>query len=94
MGGGDRRQPIDRFHRKDWDRLLKVDLTGPHVVPKALIPLMEKDAEVPAAGADLEQRMGALEGASIKRIINISSVAGVVPLRRACSPRMWLPRPG
>ena len=37
-----RRQPIDKFYREDWDRILKVDLTGPFVVSQALIPLMEK----------------------------------------------------
>jgi NAD(P)-dependent dehydrogenase (short-subunit alcohol dehydrogenase family) len=43
VGGGDRRQPIDRFHREDWDRIIKVDLTGVFVASQTLIPLMEKD---------------------------------------------------
>jgi len=43
VGGGDRRQPIDRFHREDWDRIIKVDLTGVFVASQTLIPLMEKN---------------------------------------------------
>jgi 3-oxoacyl-[acyl-carrier protein] reductase len=55
------RLPIDTFHREDWDRILRVDLTGVFVMSQAVIPQLE------AAGGG--------------RIVNIASVAGLVPLR-------------
>jgi NAD(P)-dependent dehydrogenase (short-subunit alcohol dehydrogenase family) len=142
VGGGDRRQPIDRFHREDWDRIIAVDLTGvcvpssPYlhsvvfvelhtatianaaaslsaqsspffhpdsndthttknllflhdaaekhcrfVVSKALIPLMEKDLATAPPSSSLEDRMDFAASAPVKRIVNISSVVGVVPFR-------------
>ena len=55
------RVPIDAYHREDWDRILRVDLTGVFVVSQAVILRLE------AAGGG--------------RIVNIASVAGLVPLR-------------
>ncbi|MFH1568126.1 MAG: SDR family NAD(P)-dependent oxidoreductase, partial [Gemmatimonadota bacterium] len=58
-GGG--RVPIHQYRDEDWDRILRVDLTGVYVTSRALIPLM-------------------LSGGG-GRIVNIASVAGLVPLR-------------
>ncbi len=55
------RVPIHEYHRDDWDRILRVDLTGMFVVSQAVIP------RILAAGGG--------------RIVNIASVAGLVPLR-------------
>ena len=55
------REPIDRFPKHEWDRILAVDLDGPFVVSQAVIPQMRE------------------KGAG--RIVNIASVAGLVPLR-------------
>ncbi|HVU87072.1 MAG TPA: glucose 1-dehydrogenase [Pirellulales bacterium] len=55
------RVPIDGYHREDWDRILRVDLTGVFVTSQVVIPRIE------AAGGG--------------RIVNIASVAGLVPLR-------------
>ncbi len=55
------RRPIHEYSDDDWNRILRVDLTGVFVVSKAVIPLM------------LELGAG--------RIVNIASVAGLVPLR-------------
>ena len=59
------RVTIDQFPRKEWDRLLAVDLTGLFLVSRAAARVMS------------EQRSG--------RIINIASVAGLVPLRLQCA---------
>jgi 3-oxoacyl-[acyl-carrier protein] reductase len=59
------RVPIDQFPRREWDRLLSVDLTGVYEVSKAFAGLMRR------------QRSG--------RIINISSIVGLVPLRLQCA---------
>ena len=56
---------IDRFPLEEWERIVKVDLTGTYLVSKAV------------AGAMISQRGG--------RIINISSVLGVVPARLQCA---------
>ena len=58
-GGG--RAPIHQFAREDWDRILRVDLTGVFATSRAVVPAM-------------------LTGAG-GRIVNISSIAGLVPLR-------------
>lgn len=52
---------IDQFPLEEWDRILKVDLTGLYLMSQAALPPM------------LAQGAG--------RIINIASVAGLVPLR-------------
>lgn len=55
------RRPIHEYSHDDWQRILRVDLTGVFVVTKAVVPAMLK-------------RGGG-------RIVNIASVAGLVPLR-------------
>jgi NAD(P)-dependent dehydrogenase (short-subunit alcohol dehydrogenase family) len=55
------RRPIHEYGDGDWERILRVDLTGVFVTSKAVIPL-------------LLQRGGG-------RIVNIASIAGLVPLR-------------
>jgi 3-oxoacyl-[acyl-carrier protein] reductase len=55
------RRPIHEYSDIDWDRILRVDLTGVFVVSKAIVPGM------------VERGAG--------RIVNIASVAGLVPLR-------------
>ncbi|MEE2658610.1 MAG: SDR family NAD(P)-dependent oxidoreductase [Candidatus Latescibacterota bacterium] len=55
------REPLDRFPKQEWDRILEVDLDGPYVVSHAVIPQM--------------RQLGR------GRIVNIASVAGLVPLR-------------
>ena len=59
------RVTIDEFPRKEWDRILAVDLTGLYEVSAAAAQIMRR------------QRRG--------RIINISSIAGLVPLRLQCA---------
>lgn len=56
---------IDQFPLEEWERIVKVDLTGTYLVSKA------------AARAMIPQRAG--------RIINISSVLGVIPARLQCA---------
>jgi len=55
------RVPLHQFSNRDWDRILKVDLTGVFVTSQAAIPALLKN--------------------SSGRVVNISSVAGMVPLR-------------
>ncbi|MGE0605956.1 MAG: SDR family NAD(P)-dependent oxidoreductase [Pirellulales bacterium] len=55
------RRPLHEYSEDDWNRILRVDLTGVFVTSKAVLPTML------ARGAG--------------RIVNISSVAGLVPLR-------------
>src|SRR3569623_711572 len=55
------RRPIHEYATEDWDRILRVDLSGVFVVRQAVVPQL------------LERGGG--------RIINIASVAGLVPLR-------------
>lgn len=59
------RVTIDEFPLEEWDRLIKIDLTGVYLVSKA------------AARVMLKQGGG--------RIINISSVLGLVPARLQCA---------
>jgi NAD(P)-dependent dehydrogenase (short-subunit alcohol dehydrogenase family) len=59
------RVTIEQFPQWEWDRILKVDLTGVYLVSKA--------------GAQVMVAQGA------GRIINIASIAGLVPLRLQCS---------
>ncbi len=55
------RVPIQEYSVEDWNRILRVDLTGVFATSRAVIPLMLK-----SGGG---------------RIVNISSIAGLVPLR-------------
>lgn len=55
------RRPIHEYSREDWDRIVRVDLTGVFVTSQAVVPLI-----LSAGGG---------------RIVNIASVAGLVPLR-------------
>ena len=55
------REPLDRFPKHEWDRILSVDLDGPFIVSQAVIPHMRTKGS--------------------GRIVNIASVAGLVPLR-------------
>lgn len=55
------RRTIEAFHPDDWERILRVDLTGVYVTSQAFLPPM------------LERGQG--------RVVNIASVAGLVPLR-------------
>jgi NAD(P)-dependent dehydrogenase (short-subunit alcohol dehydrogenase family) len=59
------RVTIDQFPRREWDRLIQVDLTGLYLVSKA------------AAAVMVAQQRG--------KIINISSVLGLVPARLQCA---------
>jgi len=55
------RRAIHEYAEDDWNRILRVDLTGVFIVSKAIVPGMI-------------QRGGG-------RIVNIASIAGLVPLR-------------
>jgi 3-oxoacyl-[acyl-carrier protein] reductase len=56
---------IDQFPLEEWERIVKIDLTGTYLVSKVAAQVM------------LKQHSG--------RIINISSVLGVVPARLQCA---------
>jgi 3-oxoacyl-[acyl-carrier protein] reductase len=56
---------IDEFPLEEWDRIVKIDLTGTFLVSRAAARIM------------LKQKGG--------RIINISSVLGVIPARLQCA---------
>jgi 3-oxoacyl-[acyl-carrier protein] reductase len=56
---------IDEFPLEEWERIVKIDLTGTFLVSKATVRAMMK------------QKDG--------RIINISSVLGVIPARLQCA---------
>lgn len=55
------RRPIHEYVEGDWNRILRVDLTGVFIVSKTIVP-------------QLLSRGGG-------RIVNIASIAGLVPLR-------------
>jgi 3-oxoacyl-[acyl-carrier protein] reductase len=57
------RKPIHEYPAADWDRILRVDLTGVFTTSQAVVPHMLRR----------ESRSG--------RIVNIASIAGLVPLR-------------
>jgi 3-oxoacyl-[acyl-carrier protein] reductase len=59
------RVPIDQYLMEDWERITRVDLNGVFITSQAAIPAM---LPRPDAGA-------------LGKIINISSIAGIVPLR-------------
>jgi NAD(P)-dependent dehydrogenase (short-subunit alcohol dehydrogenase family) len=62
------RKPIHEYPAADWDRILRVDLTGVFTTSQAVVPHM------------LRRETG-----SGGRIVNIASVAGLVPLRLQCA---------
>jgi NAD(P)-dependent dehydrogenase (short-subunit alcohol dehydrogenase family) len=64
----DYRVTIDQFPQHEWDRILKVDLTGVYLVSRTASRVMV---------AQRESRP--------RRIINITSIAGLVPLRLQCA---------
>ena len=55
------RVPIDQYRDEDWERILRVDLTGVFVTSRIVVPILRR-----GGGG---------------RIVNIASVAGLVPLR-------------
>ncbi len=57
---------IDQFPLEEWERIVKIDLTGTYLVSKAAAQVM-------------------LKHGSGGRIINISSVLGVIPARLQCA---------
>jgi NAD(P)-dependent dehydrogenase (short-subunit alcohol dehydrogenase family) len=59
------RVPIDQFPLEEWERIVRVDMTGLYLVSHAV------------AGVMRSQQYG--------RIVNIASVAGLVPLRLQCA---------
>jgi len=63
--GMEHRVNIDKFSSAEWDRVLKVDLSGVFLVSRYATPLM------------VRQKRG--------RVVNISSVLGVVPARLQCA---------
>ena len=63
------RVPIHEYTLEDWHRILQVDLTGVFTTSRAVIPYILKS----------HSRSGAED--AIGRIVNISSIAGLVPLR-------------
>jgi NAD(P)-dependent dehydrogenase (short-subunit alcohol dehydrogenase family) len=62
------RVPIHEYSSEDWDRILRTDLTGVFVTSQAFIP-------------SLLQAAGDGAGGTNSCIVNISSIAGLVPLR-------------
>ena len=63
------RVPIHQYTLEDWQRILEIDLTGVFTSSRAVIPHI----------LDFCSKRGS-EGAT-GRIVNISSIAGLVPLR-------------
>ena len=63
------RVPIHQYTLEDWDRILAIDLTGVFTTSRAVIPYILKS----------HSRSGSENATG--RIVNISSIAGLVPLR-------------
>jgi 3-oxoacyl-[acyl-carrier protein] reductase len=59
------RVPIDQFPRDEWERIVRIDLTGLYLVSRVVSGMMRT------------QQWG--------RIVNIASIAGLVPLRLQCA---------
>ncbi len=59
------RVTIDQFPLDEWERIVRIDLTGLYLVSRAV------------AGVMRQRKWG--------RIVNISSVAGIIPLRLQCA---------
>ena len=63
------RVPIHEYTLADWHRILQIDLTGVFTTSRAVIPYILKS----------HSRSGSEDATG--RIVNISSIAGLVPLR-------------
>ena len=63
------RVPIHQYTLADWHRILEIDLTGVFTTSRAVIPYILKS----------HSRSGSENATG--RIVNISSIAGLVPLR-------------
>ena len=63
------RVPIHRYTFEDWQRILDIDLTGVFTASRAVIPHI----------IECHSKSGAEDATG--RIVNISSIAGLVPLR-------------
>jgi len=63
------RVPIHQYTLEDWHRILQIDLTGVFTTSRAVIPYILKS----------HSRSGSEHATG--RIVNISSIAGLVPLR-------------
>ena len=63
------RVPIHQYALADWQRILEIDLTGVFATSRAVIPYILESHK----RSDSENATG--------RIVNISSIAGLVPLR-------------
>ena len=63
------RVPIHQYTLEDWHRILEIDLTGVFTTSRAVIPYILKT----------HSRSGSENATG--RIVNISSIAGLVPLR-------------
>lgn len=63
------RVPIHQYTMEDWRRILETDLTGVFAASRAVIPHI------------LESHRRSRAGNATGRIVNISSIAGLVPLR-------------
>ena len=63
------RVPIHQYTLDDWHRILEIDLTGVFTTSRAVIPYILKT----------HSRSGSEDATG--RIVNISSIAGLVPLR-------------
>ncbi len=63
------RVPIHQYTLEDWHRILQIDLTGVFTMSRAVIPYILKT----------HSRSGSENATG--RIVNISSIAGLVPLR-------------
>ena len=68
------RVPIHQYTLEDWQRILAIDLTGVFTTSRAVIPHI-----LAHISAERDGKSGAED--AIGRIVNISSIAGLVPLR-------------
>ena len=68
------RVPIHQYTLEDWQRILDIDLTGVFTTSRAVIPHI-------LAHISAERDGKSDAGDAIGRIVNISSIAGLVPLR-------------
>ena len=68
------RVPIHQYTLEDWERILEIDLTGVFKTGRAVIPhILAHISEARDSTSGTEDVTG--------RIVNISSIAGLVPLR-------------